>query len=505
MIKRNLFTILFLKWMGKTICLFLLFFSTLSNGQGYIRNCDNIYNTVYSAETFSKKSEQDLLMTCNNIFAEAIENSNSKEALQSITTAIRIYSELGDNYNVLKRIEKALSIAQDEKDYYRLSLLYTYMGRAFVNLGLYSKARNAFDIGLKLSSNVLQKDNRHILKLQHYGGIAMIFEHSNPTIGDKNPAPFKDSMMYYVQKAYLEARMISPKHAGKPRWLGIKARIVGSVSLATHKYEKAAQYLKEAEKLLSNLKDKRFMIALYRFKGLLAYNSVAYNHNQNALDLYNESYRIAQIYDIPTESYFITDALASLYSEMRMTVPARLRADDSKKLRNEIDQSEREAIPIAEKIEVSLDNKFHSELITYAIIGVIIIAIAAAYYYIRIRQGDKNSAIHEEITEVNFIDVKSHTEQINQLLQMAKENDGSFYIVFKQVFPEFQKKLLNLNSDLSASDLELCAYLKLNLQTKEIAKYKNNTISSVDNRKTRLRKKLSLSSETNLYIWIDSI
>lgn len=51
----------------------------------------------------------------------------------------------------------------------------------------------------------------------------------------------------------------------------------------------------------------------------------------------------------------------------------------------------------------------------------------------------------------------------------------------------------------------MCAYLKLNMQTKEIATYRKISIGAVDNRKYRIRKKLNLLPETDLYKWINSI
>ncbi len=487
------------------LILLSIFFSLFNSayGQGYKKNTDSLYNVVYSAEKFLKTNEQNLIKMCDDLYIEADDNHDDKEALRSITTTIQIYSELGDHYNVLRRIEKAINLAQEQKDYYRLSVLYTYLGRSFLNLGFHNKARKSFNIGLELSSNVRTKDSLHILKLQHYSGIAMIFEHSNPPIGEPR-APYKDSMINYLRKAYAEAKMINPGHPGRARWLGTRAKILGSVLISALYYDEGGKYLKEAENLLTNLNDKRFMISLYRFKGILAYNSGLTDSNRKALHFYNESLCLAEIYDIPAESYYITDALASLSSEMKMIVDARLFSDTSKKLKYEIEESERKAMPIAQEINVPTQNKSESVTILYlAILLLIVLSGFTIYYFYIFKRRVKNNITYNQVYETT--DVKPEKRDIEQLLQMIKDSDRSFYVVFKQVFPDFQNKLLNINNELSVSDLELCAYLKLNLQTKEIALYRKNTISSVDNRKYRLRKKLNLPSDTNLYVWIDSI
>lgn len=52
---------------------------------------------------------------------------------------------------------------------------------------------------------------------------------------------------------------------------------------------------------------------------------------------------------------------------------------------------------------------------------------------------------------------------------------------------------------LSSTDLKLCAYLRLNLSSKEIAQLLNISLKGVEISRYRVRKKLQLSTETNLY------
>ncbi len=485
------------------LCLFFLSFHLIGYGQSYVKNTDSLYNAVYSSKEFSKKNEMELVQTCNDLYRESVDKGDDKTALRALTTAIRIYTERGENSNVLTRIEKAMTLAREQDDNFRLSLLYCYLGRAFMKAGFFNKARNAFDAGLKISSQVDSKDSEHILKAQHYGGMAAFFENSNPTIGDRENTSFKDSMVYFAKKAYAEAKMISVKNAERPRWLGERARIVGSVLVATLDFGQGQKYLSEAENLLSGLNDKRFLIGLYRFKGLLIYNSPVDNRLKRTLDLYNESFHLSEIYDIPQESYFIKDALASLYSEMRMPVQTRIFADETKRIKYEMDKADHESVPLAAKIELIPSKRPYYFVI---LIGAITCLISAAIiYYFITRKKTRYASAGTEDEDIAPMDVQPHTDHIKQLLQLAKEDEKSFYIVFKQIFPDFQNKLLSINNELSVADLELCAYLKLNLQTKEIAQYRKNTISSVDNRKSRLRKKLNLPSDINLYVWIDNI
>ncbi|WP_228378894.1 helix-turn-helix transcriptional regulator [Chryseobacterium hispalense] len=95
-------------------------------------------------------------------------------------------------------------------------------------------------------------------------------------------------------------------------------------------------------------------------------------------------------------------------------------------------------------------------------------------------------------------------EKTDILLKIAKENNNHFFLAFREEFSDLYRELLKF-PELTSADLEMCAYLKLNLQTKEIATYKKISIGAVDNRKYRIRKKLNLPPETDLYKWINTI
>lgn len=73
-----------------------------------------------------------------------------------------------------------------------------------------------------------------------------------------------------------------------------------------------------------------------------------------------------------------------------------------------------------------------------------------------------------------------------------------FEISFDQVHEDFLKKLRTSYSQLSPKDLRLCAYLRMNLSSKEIAPLLNISIRGVEISRYRLRRKLNIDRETNL-------
>lgn len=80
-----------------------------------------------------------------------------------------------------------------------------------------------------------------------------------------------------------------------------------------------------------------------------------------------------------------------------------------------------------------------------------------------------------------------------------------FRIRFESVHKSFFDKLRKADGGLTQNDLQLCAYLKLNLTTKEIARLMNISPESVNTSRYRLRKKLNLANSITLDEFIHNL
>jgi DNA-binding CsgD family transcriptional regulator len=80
-----------------------------------------------------------------------------------------------------------------------------------------------------------------------------------------------------------------------------------------------------------------------------------------------------------------------------------------------------------------------------------------------------------------------------------------FELHFEKAHEKFLQKLMTKYPQLSHSDLRLCAYLRMNLSSKEIAPLLRISYRGVENHRYRLRKKLHLKKEVNLTDFILSI
>ncbi len=86
-----------------------------------------------------------------------------------------------------------------------------------------------------------------------------------------------------------------------------------------------------------------------------------------------------------------------------------------------------------------------------------------------------------------------------------KIEDKTFEIQMDELHQEFFRQLKEKFPDLSNNDLRLCAYLKIGLNSKEIAELLNIQPSSFYISRSRLRKKLSLKPEENLYGFLNEL
>lgn len=84
-------------------------------------------------------------------------------------------------------------------------------------------------------------------------------------------------------------------------------------------------------------------------------------------------------------------------------------------------------------------------------------------------------------------------------------NWEQFEIYFDQVHENFFKRLRQKFPELTPKDQKLCAYLRMNLSTKEIAPLLNISVRGVEISRYRLRKKLDIDSEVNLTEFITEV
>lgn len=111
-------------------------------------------------------------------------------------------------------------------------------------------------------------------------------------------------------------------------------------------------------------------------------------------------------------------------------------------------------------------------------------------------------------TEATQDETRQALKRVGKELQKTSEDDTlkEFSLRFKEVHKDFYDALLKQFPDLSPSELKLCAFLRLNMTTKEISELTGQRLNTLENARYRLRQKLGLTnSEANLVTFLAQI
>jgi tetratricopeptide (TPR) repeat protein/DNA-binding CsgD family transcriptional regulator len=106
------------------------------------------------------------------------------------------------------------------------------------------------------------------------------------------------------------------------------------------------------------------------------------------------------------------------------------------------------------------------------------------------------SAIDEELTSIS--------RQIKFAFN-TEEEWNSFILHFEGVHPNFFEKLLAIHPSLNQEDQKFCAYIKMNLTTKDLTQMLNVSDRTIQSKRYRLKKKLELSSDSDLIQYIQQL
>ena len=98
-------------------------------------------------------------------------------------------------------------------------------------------------------------------------------------------------------------------------------------------------------------------------------------------------------------------------------------------------------------------------------------------------------------------ELKNPFKEIHKLLDQNITNEDDWKIFesnFEQAHEEFLLRIKKQYSNLTPSDLKLCAFIRMNLPSKRIAPLLGISIRGVENHRHRLRKKMELDRDINL-------
>ncbi|GAO42224.1 ligand-binding sensor domain-containing protein [Flavihumibacter petaseus] len=164
----------------------------------------------------------------------------------------------------------------------------------------------------------------------------------------------------------------------------------------------------------------------------------------------------------------------------------------------EMEKTEKEIVKLRnEKLEAEIEHK-NTELASTALHLV--------------QKSELIAKVKEDLSrQLRTVESTSPLDDLKRMVKVLGEDEKmdkeweTFAHHFDKVHSDFLVKLKAQHPILTANELKLCAYLRMNLTTKEIAPLLKISVRGVEISRYRLRKKLQLPTETNLFDYLIAV
>ena len=462
----------------KNLCILLLLLAVYYHSQVY--KFDDLERIT---KEYKNKGDAEGALKFNLTALDAFKKENNAEGAAASKINIgNLLSTLNRHKESIEYLNRAKARMKEIKNPLLNARLYNEYGRNYALLGLYEQSNMNLNKSLQFSKDIQKEQDRIDCQVYSYSWKSYNFDHLDE----------KDSL-YHTQykglKRFPKESLVYEKIAS--RYVREKKHL-----------DSAEYYLKKALPL-SKLNPFYHTLVLTTYGDL--YN--ARKEPQKALEYYFQGLDYYKKIKNKKQIGEIYIRISEMYKELNDTEKANEYLAEASKINRQVRESEKKIVTLVVKnlIEEKESEKRKEETRLYIVIGFIIIAALALIYFLR-RRFIKKQAKQEELIEQKSQEAEKLEKQVNlsfdEVMQLAKSADPFFLTRFKEVYPDFYEKLMTHTSDLTENDVRFCAYMRLNLNTKEIAQYENVAIRTVESKKYRLKKKLDLPSEVDLTKWI---
>ncbi|MCX6303700.1 MAG: tetratricopeptide repeat protein [Bacteroidetes bacterium] len=490
--------------------------SMIKLGNSYFRSSD--YKKAMEFAMKSKELSEDL-------------NFN-RELANSLSLIGTIYSELGDYDYSSQNFFKSLRIFEKLKDQYGISHSLGDIGKVFYSQQDYNKALVYFNKSLSIATTI---NNMAEIKRQ-YNNIAVVY-------GDLQKY---DTAIIFLRKA-----LVISINLGDKLGQGINIMNIGYDQMNTGNSDEALKSFHQSLDLFNGLNNRIQIAKCYINIGFCYYND---KRMQESVAYFKKALSEGQ-----TNGYYIViksaaKILKEIYTGEKDTLKAfryvtlEKIADDSlfafqkQKLISKLElQYIYEEKEFQRKLAQQSRNNVMLIIIFSLVFSLIILALMLSRYRLKSKfillekekiQSELNIK-NRELT-VNLLALIKKNEMLsdisNKLVQLELNAKGSetketitkisqdlrnrtddkmlneFSMRFQEVHAGFYEKLLKSYPDLTQNELKLCAFLRLNMSTKDISELTGQQLASIDHARYRLRKKIGLSnSEINLVTFLSQI
>lgn len=315
---------------------------------------------------------------------------------------------------------------------------------------------------------------------------------------------------YYANKAILLSKNFPPSKK-------IDAYIRKAYICLDLKKDSAYYFIQKTFEEHKNKKDNSSKYELYALKGDYYYRNGKY---RQALKFYSnslEDMRKFHMKDIH-RSMLVKKNMYKIYGKINDKINERKYLNAYQKdlniynKRNNAALKETVDLVLSEESQKKTDNRYRNFFIS----GGLLLFTGCYFYYRnntilkkkRIIEKQKKNLINEKNKleeEKKNITEQTITDKFAQLTSLAKTNNPEFVVLFEELYPQFISNLKKLNPKIRHSEIFFCGMAFLNFSTKDIAGYTFVTVSAVQLRKHRMRKKYNIPSEADFNTWMRNL
>ncbi|WP_144280987.1 helix-turn-helix transcriptional regulator [Chryseobacterium echinoideorum] len=461
------------------------------------KQIDSITTALWSSNFFNDEG----LVKLTELYYQAKEIDYEEGQIRLLKRIVEIKSSYSDFISALQYLKYLKSLSLSVQQYEEYTYANCLEAKIFFMDKNYSQAKKVLNLAERYLYKIQDKEKRRKAKTEIY-----IYQWYNFEKSKLPKSSYADSLLSISKKLYNESILIENNHQRAKSVLYSTNLMVNSLILLK-RYEEAIKYLKIGGQELKTFGEVTYLgVDYYEAKGDVEYNFKHYkgSSNDNALASYNKAIKIGEALGYTAKTKELYSKVAEIYREKKDYAKQALFLQKSSNLEDSIQIKENKGLsevkPLlyANKGEVTETSSQNRTLLYFlSAVALLIIVIGGRKLYFN----KKKNQIETVIKVTSEKDPVVKTNPYNHLISLALKNDSSFYLTFLEAFPDFSEKLLNINPLMKISDIEFCAYIKLNLETKQIAIMKKISVRAVEGKKYRIRKKLGISAEENMYIW----
>lgn len=421
-------------------------------------------------------------------------------------------SDVKSSLRIIKEIEPDV---MGSDNFEQISHLKLIKAMSYVKLSFNEQAEKELTTALSFAEKIKNDDLRHGRKAIVFMSWGAVYNDIHPDQKSKetNQKAFKN-----FKRAYEELLLIQKPGTADRLSLVNSSNVLGHYYVNIKKADSAQFYLHKSLSTAEQLND---------------YEGVSYASAQlGALHLMKEEYMPAvKYYEQSTKTAMLSNAAKPLLVENYLALSSAYeKLGDKEKhqkylkayqvLSDSLNINYKNGVQQAVETIGHDIHAFHEQdkqgyKMWILLISVITIVLTAASFLIyrrykseKLSKEELKRQLDQKMDELNKFSDRldpEDEEKLKEVVRLAITNDTSFLIRFNELFPKFSEKLLKISPSLKSNDLRICSYMRLNFDTKEIARYGGDTVRSVESKKYRLRKKFNISSSEDINVWISKL